>query len=733
MSPDRNAPTNGGAPTCYLRDLDEAEFARRYGCDRFTSTVLSSRFEYIIDHVCTQLLTTAFSPIIRDFNDFSATLCGGPSLEYVTPAVAKTLAVFSGSMRDAVANAIEEYGPHELAPGDLLICNDPYRAGLHVNDMCFMRPIFHADEIVSVLTIRAHMMDIGGTVPGGFSGMKRNVYETGLVVPPILLYRKDRPERSVFALILDNSRYGSFLLPDIQTIHHALRFGEELVQATLERYGISAYRGAMGYSCDASAERARRALEAVPDGIYEGSDDIDCDGTNPDVAYRVKVKITKRGSRAEVDFSGTSCQAASSLNAAWPDAKSTVSIALKFLLDPASTFTSATLRDVDIILPSGTVMSAEPPDGAVMCYWEPLSSGFAAILRAMQRALGSHALAGDTRAFLHDAVGITSNGVPFVTTMNPCGGWGANDAGDADSGQLSYYMNYLDPPVESVEASAPVYVMRKEYLADSAGAGRHRGGAGLIKDSYWPTAVEHHVCVPKVKTANGQGVYGGGNGGMAGVWLWRHHTLDGNSSRLPARGSVYRSSTPVTGMANAETLEPDPNGKYFYWGDQHAWAAPGNALVRFISCGGGGWGDPFTRDPEQILRDVRDGYVSIEVAARDYGVVIEGDVDNDPEGLRILSEATRKLRSERCKPNPSRAAVASERIAPPLHVERKPVGGTCSCCGKASLAHYPVLAENGWFDVVKCQACLNSESRTRWNRLGYLKLLEDDLVVEPTA
>jgi len=237
-----------------LRDLSHAAFEAEYECDRLTATILSSRFQYIIEHVCSQLLTNAFSPIIRDFYDFSASLAAPPDLNYETPAVAKSLATFFGSMRDAVANAVEEFGPENLRPGDVLISNDPYRGGTHVNDMCFIRPIFWDGRIVGIVTIRAHMMDMGGIVPGGFSGTKKNVYETGLVIPPTLLYRDDRPVRSTIALIHDNTRYGDLLVLDFQSIFQSLALGERLLHETVQRYGEVAVRSTMRYSCDISAE-----------------------------------------------------------------------------------------------------------------------------------------------------------------------------------------------------------------------------------------------------------------------------------------------------------------------------------------------------------------------------------------------------------------------------------------------------------------------------------------------
>jgi len=172
-----------------------------------------------VKHMCTHLLTNAFSVILRDWYDFGATLSGPPSLNYPMAAVSDSLMIFTGSMSEAVRNTIGEYGEEDVRPGDVIICNDPYRTGTHPNDLLFVRPIFHEDELVGFVNIQPHMMDMGGIVPAGFSPAKKNVYENGLVIPPTLLYRDDKPVRSTFALIFDNARFGEVMLPDIQSIY----------------------------------------------------------------------------------------------------------------------------------------------------------------------------------------------------------------------------------------------------------------------------------------------------------------------------------------------------------------------------------------------------------------------------------------------------------------------------------------------------------------------------------
>lgn len=283
------------SPSTLLKDLSEEEFERTYGCDRFTATVLASRYRYIVQHMCSGLLTNAFSIILRDWYDFAATISGPPSLGYPMSAVSNSLVLFLGTMAEACRNSVEEYGPERLEPGDVLMCNDPYRIGTHVNDVCFIRPVFHEGEIVGFVNLQAHMLDMGGVVPAGFSGTKRNVYENGLVIPPMLLYRGDEPVASAYSLIFDNARFGALLLPDIKTIYQNLVLGERLLLETIDRYGVDAYLGGLRYACDVSAEAMRQALERVPDGVYEGEDAIDCDGVDDSEEFKVKVTVVKRG------------------------------------------------------------------------------------------------------------------------------------------------------------------------------------------------------------------------------------------------------------------------------------------------------------------------------------------------------------------------------------------------------------------------------------------------------
>ncbi|MGC4253093.1 MAG: hydantoinase B/oxoprolinase family protein [Sphingobium sp.] len=634
-----------------IRDLTDAQFEARYACERFTASVLLNRLRYVVEHMSTGFMREAFSPIIRDWYDFACTISGPPEQDYSMPVVSNSLVVFLGTMADAVRNAVEEYGPENLEPGDVLICNDPYRAGTHVNDVCFIRPVFVEGRLISFVNLRAHQLDIGGVVPGGFSATKRNVYENGLVIPPMLLWSKGKPVKSAFSLIFDNSRFGGLLLPDFYSIGQQLELGERLVRENVERYGLDAYLGTLTYACDVSAERMRTAIQRIPDGDYSGSALIDADGIDDSVDYRVNVTLRKRGFRIEADLSGTSAQARSSINCGILDAKTSLGVALTILLDPEAPFTSGTWRDIDLVAPPGTLLTSLPPEGAIMMFWESSGALIAAILKALNPMLGENAVAGDFGSSnTHNAYGLTDAGTPWANVCQ-CGGehgpWGATKDADGDSYTVLLSLNNLDPATESIEADAPVVVLRKEHAIDTGGPGIRRGGAANFKDTLWLTDANHHSSPFRTREPSGVGANGGKPGPCGGVWFFP----PGKEGKYPSallgkEAEVYAASTPVAGVLDpkSKTLDPE-QGKYHYYASQTVWRTQPGAISRYITNGGGGWGDPFERDPARVLADVRDEYVSMEAAARDYGVVVLGDPHGDPEGLRIDEQATAELRA----------------------------------------------------------------------------------------
>lgn len=632
-----------------IRDLDEEEFLDTYGCDRYTATVLGSRFDYLVEHMSARLLTAAFSPVLRDFYDLACTVTGPPELGYPVPAASNGIVLMAATTIDAVPNMVREFGVENLGPGDVLIANDPVRTGNHNNDLVFTRPVFVDDAIVAFVTLNAHQLDMGGTVPGGFSATKQNVFENGLVLSPRLLVKNGEPVRESWSVIFDNVRMVDVLLPDMQTVCSSLELGETVVRESIERYGLAAFHGAMRYACDAAAERLDEGLARLPDGTWSATEGIDCDGVDDTERYDVRVTVNKRGHRLEVDLSGTSRQARTSVNATVWEVKTAVGIALKYFFDTRGPFSSGLFRNIDIVIPEGSVVSAMPPDGAVFLYFEQSQVIFSAVLQALQHVMGDDAIAGDRGGTsLHTAFGRHDDGSPWVSAMQ-CGGeigpYGANRFGDADSQCMSYLANGVAPTVESIEKSTPVVMVRHEPVPDTGGAGVNRGGNAMLKDTLWLGAAAHSVIELRHKRPAGFGVARGHDGPNGGVWMFPPGK-DGQARVPRTSPESYADGVPWAGVLDPETLLPSRTGNYHYPFDKDT-TSEARSVLRYVTSAGGGWGEPLERDPERVRLDVRDGYVTPDYARATYGVVVVGDPEEDPEGVTVDEAATASLRASR--------------------------------------------------------------------------------------
>jgi N-methylhydantoinase B len=512
--------------------------------------------------------------------------------------------------------------------------------------MLFIRPVFHGTQLCGFVNIKAHQLDMGGSVAGGFSAHKMSVYENGLVLSPRALMKGGKPVRETWTLIFDNVRFGELLQLDMRTIVSCLDLGETLLLESIERYGKDAVLGAMRYVVDCDAERMAAALSRLPDGEWSGSALMDCDAIDDSEEYPIRCTIRKHGDRIEVDLSGTARQARGAINGTYLDAKTTVGIALKYLLDPNGPFTSGCYRPIDIVIPDGSVCSALPPDGVVFAYGESTNALLIAMFGALAKPLGARAIGGDISApNLHSAVGKRPDGSPWVSIVagGQHGPWGATDAGDSDSYCSFYQVNGLDTPIEAHEAETPVVFLRRDYVTDSPGPGLHRSGAAVCKDTYWLDPVEHHLFTFRFKQSTGIGVNGGRDGPTGGVWLWPPTTTE--SPRV--RGSQpqdFATAIGVAGRLDPASNAPRMDAPWVYFGRQR-WNTQPGATLRHMTNSGGGWDDPMRRPAAKVLEDVRDGYVSVEGAARDYGVVVSGDPHWNPEEIAVDEVETARLRS----------------------------------------------------------------------------------------
>jgi N-methylhydantoinase B len=313
--------------------------------------------------------------------------------------------------------------------------------------------------------------------------------------------------------------------------------------------------------------------------------------------------------------------------------------------------------------------------------------------------------------------------------MRTTGAWSASAEGDGDSFQGVILYNKFEGGTEMDELRKQSLQLRISIVPDSGGPGEHRGGASMMCDEVWrlPMSQMPYAFRTRELPAGG-GVHGGGPGLLGGIWILADPQAAHIDVRtLPAslNGAFYRAAQPCFGIVDANTHELDLNGEYvFQTGPTET--LPG-AITRIVFNGGSGWGDPLRRDPERVVRDVRDEYVSVGGAARDYGVVVCGHPRTDPEGLSVDQPATDKLRESIRLERPQSARRAapvrsSERQREVASVDKVTVPGDCRACGACALKSYPVLSEGGWFEVVKCQDCLATVSWVAGSTLGAVRL-----------
>lgn len=314
--------------------------------------------------------------------------------------------------------------------------------------------------------------------------------------------------------------------------------------------------------------------------------------------------------------------------------------------------------------------------------------------------------------------------------MRQTGAWSGSAEADGDSFQGVILYNMFQAGTEMDELTHRSLQLRLSVIPDSGGPGKHRGGCAMFCDEFWRVPASQMPYAFKTRELPvGGGVNGGEAGLLGGIWIWddpRAAGIDARAFPESLKGDFYRGSRPCFGVMDPDTRELDPEGRYFY--QPGAVDAPAGAITRIVFNGGSGWGNPLERDPELVLKDVRDEYVSVEGAARDYGVVITGDPFQDPEHLEIDAAGTARLRARHAASPPHRrartatATPADNWPYPTASVDKADADGSCPACGALALKAYPVLREGGWFDVVKCQECLETVQKQPGRRLGSVRL-----------
>lgn len=498
------------------------------------------------------------------------------------------LPIFLADMGVAVLDGIERYGLSGFEPGDAIIMNAPYVCGQHLNNVVVYSPCFVGGQLVAFPAVRAHWLDIGGSRVGFGSVETTEIFEEGLQLRSIKIYRGGQLDENIWQIISDNIRFPESSLGDLRAQLAACRLGERRLKELFERYGTDTVNACIAEMWDQSERVARAAVGAIPDGEYSAESFLDNDGQELDKPVRVKVTVRVRGDEMEVDFSEVAGQVKGPINCGRSGGIAAARVAFKALTLPSHPVDEGCFRPLRVILPPGKFLSAEPP--AALGLWSiPLPTVIDTVLAALAPALPERIPAahkGEMGGFAFYGTD-EGTGRRYVCLNMTGGGWGGRPTGDGPSAVVSVCQGDVrNTPIELLEARYPLFFECFGLRPDSGGAGRFRGGLGVemaVRVRY-PAAVNFNLERTKCPPWGLRG----GKPGAVGEAVVEH------GSHALREFVAKRTNYPIS---------PDDR-------------------VVFRTAGGGGWGDPFERDPEAVAADVREGYISPERAA-DYGVVLD--------------------------------------------------------------------------------------------------------------
>ncbi|NLS07043.1 hydantoinase B/oxoprolinase family protein [Rhizobium sp. P32RR-XVIII] len=557
------------------------------------------------------LFRTGFSTIIRESQDASCALLDANAAVIAQHVV---LPLHLGAFPACTAAVLRAFGD-DIAPGDAFLINDPYEGGSpHAPDMAVITPIFFEGTLSGFCASIAHKGDIGGPVPGSCSGQAREVFNEGLQLPPVRYQRNFQPWGDIERIIAANSRTPALVLGDIRGQLGSARLGERRMEALFGKFGLDKCLAAFDELGHIAERRMRAVIETWKDGTFEAERFVDDDGIELAKPVRIHVRVEKTGDAMHFDFSGSADQTRGPANIRPPLLQAACAYALISLVDPNIFITSGILKSYAVTARPGSVVNPRYP--APVNTYNPTVH---AVVDAIFAALG-HVVPERSRA---DGCGSrsiilggrsTNTGKGYVQYEIVGGGAGARASRDGASGTTVNQSNAKIAPVEIIESEFPTRLIAFELIKDSGGAGKFRGGLGIrrkylnLADARFSIRSTKHV-IP----AEG---YSDGLPGRTGDIQVNPDRED--RKRLPTRCADY----PL--MA----------------GDVFELETPG----------GGGYGDPLTRDAGMVLADVREGYVSPERAREFYGVAIVVGT----EGFAIDEKATATLRAL----NEKRAASA---------------------------------------------------------------------------
>jgi len=566
------------------RDMSLPDAVAHIESDPISLEIMWSRLVTVVDEMWLTVIRTAFSLIISEAQDFACELLDANGEPLVHSP--RAMPVFNLCLPRAVKALLAKYPPETLAPGDVLVTNDPWLCAGHLFDIAVLTPVFRAGHLVGLVGTVGHVSDIGGTKD---SLHAREIFEEGIQIPPMKLFRAGVPNDDIFTLLAENVRNPAQVLGDVHSFVAANAVGAERLSAFMDEYGIHNLEALAAVLQGRSEKAMREAIAAVPDGVYTSEVWNNPLGT----PLRYPVKLTVTGDTIEVDFEGAPPQQPQGgFNCTLNYTASHATYPLKCMLTPNVRGNAGCYRAFTVKAPEGSVLNCDKPMAVNL---RTRTGWYIApnIFTALGKAASGRVQAATGLPIAINIYGRDVAGQIYSDHLFMGGGQGGSEAGDGVSALL-WPTSAANTSVELFEQRVPVLVTEKAYVPDSGGPGRHRGGLGQrvsvrkLDDDGLPTLASVY---PEGVGIEVQGLFGGKAG-------------------RSARGLVRDTSGAIvrdcgTGQLVSTTTDQE--------------------IVEVCLSGGSGFGSAYERPLAAVARDLAEGYITAEAAARDYGVVIGPD------------------------------------------------------------------------------------------------------------
>jgi N-methylhydantoinase B len=565
--------------------------------DPITLSVIQFGLQQVCDEMDLSFSRAAFSPVIAEANDRSDGIYSAEDGSLIAQG-AGGLPVFVGTMQYStrvLTERIKDGITPAPKPDDIYIVNDPYLGGTHLMDVRFARPFYRHGKLFCWLSNTGHWPDTGGSVPGGFSAAATAVEQEGLRLPPVRLFKEGQLDEEIYAIICSNIRVADQRIGDVMAQAAALKVGEDRLNALMDRYGDDVMVAAIAELRTRAATQMRALIQDIPDGVYSSVAWVDSDGV-VDEPLAIRLAIHKSGDQLTFDFAGSSPPCIGPMNSVLATTLSSVYLAMRHIF-PEVPISAGAFEPLDVIGVENTFLDARYPRPVSGCAAEVSQRIAEAVFAALVDALPDRVTAAPAGTSGNFALGghNAEKGQDFVMYQLSGGGYGGNADHDGLANGCSTIGISKAPPIEIMEQSFPVLYHRYALREGSGGAGCHRGGFGLEYEVELRHAEARASFVMDHGRYGPQGVRGGKDGAVNTVTVWRN-----GEASVPPHLSKQQ-DIPLQS------------------GDRVVVATPG----------GGGYGDPLTRDPDAVKMDVMLERYTHNQAKEWFGVILttDGEVD----------------------------------------------------------------------------------------------------------